>query len=115
MPIHGPSKREEAVKERKDIKKEKSEKRLANKSGLKTTRAVKEKSQSQGQPRIRGAVVPPLASAECSSDLPEEILERIRRKAYELWEQRGGVHGYELEDWLKAKEIVLKATRTDKG
>jgi hypothetical protein len=103
------------VKERKDIKKEKSEKMPGDKSGPKAARSVKEKSPSRGQPAVRGAVVPPQIRAENSSDLPEETLERIRRKAYELWEQRGGTHGYELEDWLKAEEIVLKQTRADKG
>jgi hypothetical protein len=30
----------------------------------------------------------------------------IRKKAYELHEQRGGQHGRELEDWLEAERTV---------
>ncbi|MFQ5932927.1 MAG: DUF2934 domain-containing protein [Nitrospiraceae bacterium] len=39
-------------------------------------------------------------------------------RAYELYEQRDRQHGYELEDWLKAEQLVLAekprvTTRTD--
>jgi ribosomal protein L7/L12 len=30
-------------------------------------------------------------------------LERIRARAYELFLERGGQHGHELEDWLRAE------------
>lgn len=43
---------------------------------------------------------------------PEDRRERIATKAYELWEQRGGRHGYDLEDWLDAEAIVIE-TRHD--
>jgi Protein of unknown function (DUF2934) len=29
--------------------------------------------------------------------------ELIRFRAYQLYEQRGGNHGYDLEDWLRAE------------
>ena len=29
--------------------------------------------------------------------------EMIRFRAYQLFEQRGGDHGYDLEDWLRAE------------
>jgi hypothetical protein len=32
--------------------------------------------------------------------------ERIFRKAYELWEQRGRLEGDALQDWLDAETIV---------
>jgi len=32
----------------------------------------------------------------------------IRRRAYELYEQRGGEHGQDVEDWLRAEEEVTK-------
>lgn len=35
--------------------------------------------------------------------------ERIRRRAYELYEERGCQQGFELDDWLKAQEEVLAA------
>lgn len=33
--------------------------------------------------------------------------ERIRRRAYELYVQRGNESGSELDDWLQAEEEVL--------
>lgn len=33
--------------------------------------------------------------------------EEIAVVAYELYETRGCVHGYDLDDWLEAEEIVL--------
>jgi len=40
-------------------------------------------------------------------ELPEGMWERISRKAYELWEQRGRQEGNALKDWLDAEEIVM--------
>ncbi len=39
--------------------------------------------------------------------VPREEL--IRRKAYELYEQRGKVHGHALEDWVKAESQIALA------
>ena len=36
-----------------------------------------------------------------------EVRERISRRAYELYQNRGGEHGREVEDWLKAEDEVL--------
>jgi hypothetical protein len=36
---------------------------------------------------------------------------RIATKAYELYEQRGRVDGYDLDDWLNAEAIVNSTTR----
>jgi len=45
-----------------------------------------------------------------SQELTEEI---IRMRAYELFEQRGYQHGYDLEDWLQAEaEVVGKKSST---
>jgi hypothetical protein len=35
--------------------------------------------------------------------------ERIRRRAYELYVQRGNESGSELNDWLQAEEEIRKA------
>ncbi|MCL5023477.1 MAG: DUF2934 domain-containing protein [Nitrospirae bacterium] len=35
------------------------------------------------------------------------LREEISRIAYELFESRGCVHGYDLNDWLEAERIVL--------
>ena len=37
-----------------------------------------------------------------------EVRDRIAKKAYELYEQRGQQAGHELEDWLEAEELVRK-------
>ncbi len=38
----------------------------------------------------------------------DEVRERIAKKAYELYEQRGRQSERDLEDWLKAEELVRK-------
>jgi hypothetical protein len=39
--------------------------------------------------------------------LSPELEERIRARAYELFEQRGGEHGRAEEDWLRAEQEIL--------
>jgi Protein of unknown function (DUF2934) len=42
-----------------------------------------------------------------------ELQEQIRRRAYELYEQRGRDDGRELEDWLQAEsEVTRQKTKT---
>ena len=37
----------------------------------------------------------------------EEFLhDRIARKAYEVYERRGYTHGRDLDDWLRAEELL---------
>ncbi len=38
----------------------------------------------------------------------DEVRERIAKKAYELYEQRGRQAERHLEDWLEAEELVRK-------
>ena len=38
----------------------------------------------------------------------DEVRERIARKAFELYEQRGRQAERHVEDWLKAEELVRK-------
>ena len=37
----------------------------------------------------------------------EQFHEQVRRRAYELYEQRGGEHGHDLDDWLQARSELL--------
>lgn len=37
---------------------------------------------------------------------PEDINRAIQLKAYELYEQRGGDNGSQLDDWVKAESLV---------
>jgi len=44
-------------------------------------------------------------SLQRQTDVSEE---KIRHRAYELFEQRGGEHGHAMEDWLQAEAEILK-------
>ncbi len=44
---------------------------------------------------------------DLSLDLSRDIEARIRERAYELYEQRGMVDGFALDDWFQA-EIEMK-------
>ncbi len=42
----------------------------------------------------------------------EAVAERIRCRAYELYEERGYEEGHEIEDWLRAEaEVTGRAER----
>lgn len=51
----------------------------------------------------------PLAASPQSIELPDAMRERISKKAFELWQERGYRDGYDLEDWLDAEAIVMEA------
>jgi Protein of unknown function (DUF2934) len=42
-----------------------------------------------------------------------ELEDRIRKRAYHLYEKRGYAHGHALDDWLQAKAEVLGVTKGD--
>jgi hypothetical protein len=44
-----------------------------------------------------------LAATAERSNLEQEI----RKRAYELFEARGGVEGHDVEDWLRAEEEIM--------
>jgi len=44
---------------------------------------------------------------EKRTDSPEQMREKIRYRAYELFELRGGEHGLDLADWLQAEAEVI--------
>ena len=43
-----------------------------------------------------------------------DIENRIRDRAYQLYEQRGSVDGFALEDWFQAEAEILKAQKQPK-
>jgi hypothetical protein len=46
------------------------------------------------------------------SPLPHPTHDDIARRAYQLYEQRGGAHGRDWEDWFQAeRELRLQAVR----
>jgi len=57
----------------------------------------------KGQP-----TTPSLVEAENQTEPTPEILEQIRARAHELFEQRGREEGHDLDDWLQAEAEVAK-------
>ena len=47
------------------------------------------------------------APAVAIESTENDIAERIRERAYQLFEERGGELGHDLEDWLQAEAEVL--------
>jgi len=43
--------------------------------------------------------------------LGEEFYFQVARKAYELFERRGGEHGHDVDDWLEAERLVVEELR----
>ncbi|MGH9331192.1 MAG: DUF2934 domain-containing protein [Vicinamibacterales bacterium] len=37
---------------------------------------------------------------------PERRLDKIARRAYEIYEARGGEHGRDMDDWLRAEREI---------
>ena len=54
--------------------------------------------------------MPVAARANAPDSEMLSIEERIERRAYELYVQRGNQSGSELEDWLQAEAEVRQAT-----
>jgi exoribonuclease II len=48
------------------------------------------------------------AEPESMQKYSDEVRERIAKKAYELYEQRGRQAERDIEDWLKAEELIRK-------
>jgi len=52
------------------------------------------------------SAAPAEASTASSNPIQDDKAERIRRRAYEIYEQRGRQDGLEVEDWLRAEQEV---------
>ena len=39
----------------------------------------------------------------------EDLQERVRRRAYDLYERRGREEGHDVEDWLQAEAEIVPA------
>ena len=53
------------------------------------------------------APVATMATAQSS----DALVETIRQRAYELFEQRGREHGHDLDDWITAELEVNRQTK----
>lgn len=58
--------------------------------------------------KVKAQPAPAIRRTDNPIELPEGMWERISRKAYELWEERGRQDGNALRDWLDAEEIVME-------
>ena len=58
------------------------------------------KSQSNSAPAV-------IKAFESSTGSGPDLEERIRQRAYDLFLERGGKHGYAEEDWLRAEAEIL--------
>jgi hypothetical protein len=47
----------------------------------------------------------PLPVSPQSIELPDGMWDRISKKAFELWQERGYRDGHDLEDWLDAEAV----------
>lgn len=56
--------------------------------------------------------VTPIRLKESTDLRTADLEQRISRRAYELFEQRGKKHGQDLDDWLKAEAEVTRKWRT---
>ena len=75
---------------------------------------ISPKTAKQPQPMI--AAVPKNVTSNVAtmpSMMPDPIppQERIRERAYELYESRGREHGHDEQDWLRAEQEILKRGR----
>ena len=60
------------------------------------------------QPPVPIDTAKPVAAKSVNAvGTPQDALEQIRRRAYELFEQRGYQHGFDEQDWLQAESEVL--------
>ena len=55
------------------------------------------------------------ASTAASTIDQEEWRERIAKKAYERYLDRGQLDGYDLDDWLEAEQLVLAELGEEAG
>ncbi len=49
-----------------------------------------------------------IATATRTPEWMPELEQQIRRRAYELYEQRGKEDGHELDDWLQAESEITR-------
>jgi Protein of unknown function (DUF2934) len=53
----------------------------------------------------------PTKKAPTAVNESQKLKEKIRRRAYQLYEERLWENGHELEDWLRAEEITEQEVR----
>jgi len=59
----------------------------------------------------RRSFIPPAVSEEGQNNGPSPA--EIRRRAYEIHIERGGIHGCDLNDWLEAERELQQKYRNE--
>ena len=70
---------------------------------------VSPKTQKQPQPKIVGPKSSPSNVAMIADTVPSQ--DRIRERAYELYEGRGREAGQDEQDWFRAEREILNLER----
>ena len=69
---------------------------------------------AQSTPQRHEAITPvQLVAADVLLNRKNEIQNMIARRAYELFEGHGSVHGHDIDDWIEAEIEVVRAYRHD--
>jgi Protein of unknown function (DUF2934) len=56
--------------------------------------------------------MPTLPTETRATESPVDIQEQVRRRAFDLYKQRGREDGHDLDDWLQAEsELVQQRTK----
>jgi len=58
--------------------------------------------------RIAAEEVDVQAEEQADSPVQHPSQEEIRRRAFEIHIERGGIHGCDLDDWMQAEEELTK-------
>ena len=69
--------------------------------------AAKSTPKPRTKPKQATKTAPP-STPQNPIELPEGMWERVAKKAYEIWEQRGHQEGLDMENWLDAEAIVME-------
>jgi hypothetical protein len=67
------------------------------------------KAQKQPKPQFGAGPQSSPAKVTMTDAVPSE--ERIRARAYELYQSRGGEPGQDLNDWFRAEQEILQQER----
>lgn len=64
--------------------------------------------------RVRKIVKAKKANESTCACGSNAFAERVEKKAYELFEKRGGQHGSDWQDWFEAQRLVEEEMITEK-
>jgi len=73
---------------------------------------MKQQAVRLAQGKEKSATLMPVSSEEFNK-CRQQVLDLVARRAYELFESRGGVHGHDWEDWYKAESQTLRAVHVE--